>query len=198
MNSKAIEALVQLGADAHLNLYDVFIRFPWADGAQTMARASGFQVAKANNAGYDIQYHGNKIHLPNTEVDFNRTFNITFRSDAAYTLYSLFITWQSAVVDPVNGGVANYASALGDITVRALGGNYTASEEAKTLVDSDGSIKEGEQNPEWHFYQVWVSDVGQPNYQTDGSGQFSFDVTFYFADTNYPVYNGAKLQGTKS
>ena len=197
MNSYAIGALVGLGADAHLNLYDVFIRFPWENAGKTMARASGFQVPVAQNSGYDISYHGNKIHLPNTEVGFERTFSIAFRSDAAYSLYSLFITWQSAVVDPVNGGVANYASALGDITVRALGGNYTAAEEAKTLVETDGSIKAGDQNPEWNFNQVWVSQVGQPQYTTEGSSQFTFDVTFYFADTNYPIYNGAALQGTK-
>lgn len=196
MNSKAIQALVSLGADAHTNLYDVFIKFPWEDNAWTMARANGFNVPKANNSGYDITYHGNKIKLPNTDVGFDRTFTITFRSDAAYSLYGLFVTWQSAVVDPVNGGVANYASLLGEVKVRALGGRYSAAEEAKTLVDNDGSIKAAEQNPEWSFYQVWVSDVAQPNYSTESSSQFSFEVTFYFADTNYPFYNGGSLQGT--
>lgn len=196
MNSKAIQALVSLGADAHLNLYDVFIKFPWEDNAWTMARASGFEVPKAANGGYDITYHGNKIKLPNTDVNFDRSFSITFRSDAAYSLYGLFVTWQSAVVDPVNGGVANYASLLGEVKVRALGGRYSAAEEAKTLVDNDGSIKAAEQNPEWSFYQVWVSDVAQPSYTTESSSQFSFTVQFHFADTNYPFYNGGSLQGT--
>lgn len=196
MNSKAIQALVSLGADAHTNLYDVFIKFPWEDGAQTMARANGFNPPKAANPGYDITYHGNKIKLPQTEVNFERSFSIQFRSDSAYSLYSLFIMWQSAVVDPVNGGVANYAASLGEVTVRGLGGLYTAAEEAKTLVDDDGSIKAGSQNPEWNFKQVWVSDVGQPQYSTETAGQFSFEVQFHFADTNYPIYNAGSLQGT--
>lgn len=196
MNSKAIQALVSLGADAHTNLYDVFIKFPWEDSAWTMARANGFNVNKAANPGYDITYHGNKIKLPQTEVNFDRTFTITFRSDAAYSLYGLFITWQSAVVDPVNGGVANYAALLGEVTVRGLGGLYTAAEEAKTLVDDDGSIKASSQNPEWQFKQVWVADVGQPQYSTESAGQFSFEVQFHFADTNYPFYNGAPITGT--
>lgn len=196
MNSKAIQALVSLGADAHTNLYDVFIKFPWEDSAWTMARAKGFQVAQASNAGYDIKYHGNAIKLPTTEVGFQREFTIDFRSDAAYSLYGLFITWQSAVVDPVNGGVANYAASLGEVTVRGLGGLYTAAEEAKTLVDDDGSIKAGSQNPEWQFKQVWVGDVGQPNYSVDNAGTFDFQVKFYYADTNYPFYNGAPITGT--
>ena len=196
MNDKAIQALIGTGADAATNLFDVFITFPWDDAETVMVRADGFAVPNASNGGYDIKYHGNTLKRPITEVTFNRTFELNFRSDAAYALHASFIKWQQAVVDPVNGGIGNYPAALGKVKVRALAGNYTAAEEGKTLVDDAGAIKSSETNPVWTFDQVWVADVKQPSFSSESASQFKFGVTFYFGDTDYPFYNGAGISGT--
>ena len=48
-NAKAIQALVNRGADAMDNMYDVKIQFPWADsGSIVTTRIDGFNVPEAH------------------------------------------------------------------------------------------------------------------------------------------------------
>lgn len=196
MNARAIQALVGCGADAYLNMFDVFIKFPWADAEEVMVRAQGFEPPEAEIEKGDRHYHGVGMSTPKPNQTYTRDCSITFRSDAAYGLYASFIQWNQAVIDPVNGGVSNWQSALGTIKVRALTGNYTAAEEAKTLVGTGGEILASTTNAVWTFAQCWVRKVGQPKYSQDSANEFTFTVDFSFADTDYPFFNGAGSVGT--
>lgn len=196
MANKAINALVSSGADAFANTFDVKLKFPWSDSYTTMVRAKGFEVKDATTTSYKIDYHGNSLDRPGTKMEFDRGFSLTFRMDAAYSLYGAMIEWHQAVTDPVNGGVSNYPSALGAVKVVALAGVFTAAEMADTLVETSGEIKDGTTNPIFEYTDVWVTHVSQPSYDhSSGDSAMEFTVDFKFADTSMPFYNGKGIGG---
>ena len=74
-NAKAIQALVNRGADAANNMYDVSIQFPWAEGGSIVTtRVEGFTIPEASNDGYDISYHGVTMKRPKSAQSFTREF----------------------------------------------------------------------------------------------------------------------------
>ena len=199
MANRAINALVSSGADAFANTFDVKIKFPWSDSFTTMVRAQGFEVKDATTASYKIDYHGNSLDRPGTKMEFDRGFSLTFRMDAAYSLYGAMVEWHEAVTDPVNGGVSNYPSALGEVKVVALSGVFTAAEMATTLVNEGGDIKESSTSPIFSYSNVWVTHVSQPSYDhSSGDSAMTFTVDFKFADTSMPFYNGQGITGGKA
>ena len=195
-NATAIQALVNRGADAMNNMYDISIQFPWAEaGSAVTTRVEGFQIPDAGNEGYDISYHGVTMKRPHSKQTFNREFELTFTLDAAYALYGEFVNWAMMVADPVNGGVANWAAALGTVKVTALSGAYNGTSTKDIYNAENGSIT-GDANPSWTFYDVWVSKVAQPNFQTAGGEAIQYAVSFKFGDCDYPFYNGTGITGT--
>ena len=195
-NAKAVQALVNRGADAMDNMFDVSIQFPWAEaGSVVTTRIDGFNIPDAGNDGYDISYHGVTMKRPSSKQTFNREFELTFVLDAAYALYGEFVNWSMMVADPVNGGVANWAAALGTVKVTALSGAYNGTSTGDIYNAEDGSIT-GDANPTWTFYDVWVSKVGQPQFKTAGGDALTYAVSFKFGDCDYPFYNATGITGT--
>jgi hypothetical protein len=195
-NAKAVQALVNRGADAMDNMFDVSIQFPWAEaGSVVTTRIDGFNIPDAGNDGYDISYHGVTMKRPSSKQAFNREFELTFVLDAAYALYGEFVNWSMMVADPVNGGVANWAAALGTVKVTALSGAYNGTSTGDIYNAEDGSII-GDANPTWTFYDVWVSKVGQPQFKTAGGDALTYAVSFKFGDCDYPFYNATGITGT--
>jgi hypothetical protein len=195
-NAKAVQALVNRGADAMDNMFDVSIQFPWAEaGSVVTTRIDGFNIPDAGNDGYDISYHGVTMKRPSSKHAFNREFELTFVLDAAYALYGEFVNWSMMVADPVNGGVANWAAALGTVKVTALSGAYNGTSTGDIYNAEDGSIT-GDANPTWTFYDVWVSKVGQPQFKTAGGDALTYAVSFKFGDCDYPFYNATGITGT--
>lgn len=199
----AVKSLLGDAADAMSNMYEVYIKFPGAEAGQVMTvRADGFEIPEAEVGTYEISYHGHKISKPKTELTFDRKFSLTFRLDAGYNWHQTFLNWQSMVGNPVTGGVANVAAALGEVTVVALKDAYIAMEGVdgsffnKIELDDpkrEGAIVEKEDNPEgtqkWEFKQVWVKKVGQPKFKTDSADKMSFQVDFCFGQCTMPGYN---------
>lgn len=201
----AVQSLLGDAADAMSNMYEVYIKFPGQDSGQVMTvRAEGFDIPEAEVGTYEISYHGHKISKPKTELTFDRKFSLTFRMDAGYNWHQTFLNWQSMVGNPVTGGVANVAAALGEVTVVALKDAYIAmegvdnsffnhiqTEESSGGGDlSQGTIKEGDdKNQKWVFKQVWVKKVGQPKFKTEGADKMTFAVDFCFGQCEMPGYN---------
>ena len=101
------------------------------------------------------------------------------------------------VADPVNGGVANWAAALGTVKVTGLSGAYNGTSTNDIYSAENGSIT-GDANPTWTFYDVWVSKVGQPQFTTEGGDALKYSVAFKFGDCDYPFYNATGITGTGS
>lgn len=198
-NNKAVKALVDMGADAQKNMYDVWIQFPWMNGEDTLVstRATGFTIPQAVVGSEERAYHGSKITTPTSEVTIDRKFDMTFRLDASYALYQQFITWHQTVADPVSGGVANWATATGIVKCKALSGTYAATGIGE-YTDAEGAIVESDDNAQWTFYDVWVGEVAQPAFANDGGGHIEYKVQFYCGDIDYPFYNSAGIKGTGS
>lgn len=198
-NNRYIQALFDSGADAFDNMYDVYISPPGNtdEGFKLMTvRAEGFTVPPASTKTYDKAYHGNKINAPAPEQTFERKFTLTFRMDAAYQLHDFFLQWQSAVVNPNTGGVANIAPFLGKVEVRALNTGFIASGTTNSILQyttestegvNAGGIKDANTRI-WTFDNVWVSNVSQPGYKTNSSNALTFTVDFFFGHVHYPGY----------
>lgn len=191
--NRFIQALINSGADAFNNMYDVYITAPGAaEAAEPMTvRASQFQIPEAAPDEYDVSYHGNKVTKPKPNQVFDRKFSLEFRMDAAYGLHDFFLQWQSYVVNPSTGGTANVAPALGTVKVRALTTPFIASGSTQNSIlektsEEDGRITKEER--QWTFEDVWVAKVGQPTYSTEGSDVVKFTVEFRFGNCDYPGY----------
>ena len=197
-NNSAIQAMLASGADAQKNMFDVWVTFPWMpdDEVVLSTRAAEFAIKDAEVGEEERKYHGTSIKVPTTQITFDRSFELTFRLDASYSLYQNFVTWHQTVADPVNGGVANWATSTGKVRVQALTGTYAATS-VNTYVDTKTTyaIADSDDNAEWTFYDVWVKKVGQPQFGADG-GALTYAVSFIFGDCDYPFYNGGAINGT--
>jgi hypothetical protein len=120
-------------------MYDVTIIFPdqMTDTAQDSnsafnypitVRCDGFTIPEVAVGTYDIKYHGISVKRPNGALEGERSFELTFREDAAFMLRQRFSLWLMTVADPVTGGVSNAVNYFGTVSVRTIAGEYTATQ----------------------------------------------------------------------
>lgn len=194
MNSKAISAMIDTGADAMGNMYDVFIKFPGESAYAPMFRAKAFAVPTVGNDGYEVEYHGIAMKRPVSKQNMAREFSLSFRLDASYDLWSKFIKWERYATDGTDGSVANWIKPehMGEVKVRGLYGAY---EGVDDIYESDGTILENSDNPVWVFKNVWVSQVGQPSFDPTNAAPMEYEVQFKCGDVDYPIFSGAGLSG---
>lgn len=224
VHSPTMQGLVNSGADLLKQMYDVSILFPdqLANGAESdelfgypvTVRCQGFTVPDVSVGTYDINYHGMSVKRPNGKVEGERSFELTFREDAAFMLRQRFSLWLMAVCDPVTGGVSNGINYFGTVSVRTISGEYTSTQlveptgksydeggagKANQILKSTGQLptKGGqvgfkETNPiaEWNFYHVWVSKVGGVAFDSTASDANTFPVQFQYQDCDMPFFGG--------
>lgn len=200
MANNSLQALIEAGADAQTNMYDVQLEFAsW----NATVRAEGFNIPEVAVETYDVAYHGVKYKRVKPEQTFDRTFSMTFRMDARYGLYDAFTSLLSWHVNPNTGGVANAnIDKVGTVTVRAIDSAVVAASASdaaslngapgglETYSSSDsnslGQIKDTDMK--WVFKNCCVIKVGQPQYKTDGADNVTFEVGFIFGDVEYPGF----------
>lgn len=193
---KQIQALLGSGADSFKNMYDVSIKFPWdlnTDVPLTV-RAQGFNSPKPKVKTYPKKYHGTTIEAVAPEITFERKFDLEFRLDASFNLYGQFVTWFSTVADINSCGVANWAPALGEITVVALSGQYSAINEVGAS-DSNGVYQDENNNAKWVYKDVVVVGVDQPDFSTESADANKFKVSFIFGENVAPFFDGKNISG---
>lgn len=138
-HSPTLRGLVNSGADLLKQMYDVTIIFPdqMTNTAQDSnsafnypitVRCDGFTIPEVAVGTYDIKYHGISVKRPNGALEGERSFELTFREDAAFMLRQRFSLWLMAVADPVTGGVSNAVNYFGTVSVRTIAGEYTATQ----------------------------------------------------------------------
>jgi hypothetical protein len=208
MNNKNIQALINSGADATKNMYDVLHKWPWADtfDGGVSVRQKGVNIPEASTETYDVSYQGVTMKRAATKVNMERTFEITYRLDAAYEQYGKFIKWHSYTSNPVTGQVGNTPLAIGSVKVVAPKGQYNAYDlwngsttngasgraEKMRMVDEDTSTKDAAGHVLWEFDNVWVFKVTQPAFSPDGGDALEFTVGYAFGDVDYPEYGTNK------
>jgi|LSQA01.1.fsa_nt_gi hypothetical protein len=187
-----VNALINAGADAHDNMYDVLIQFPWdSDRVTLTVRASGCEPPTPSTEVYQNEYHGNHIDLPKSNQTYEKKFNLTFRMDASYNLWGQFKTWHASVLDAVTGGISNWPGVLGKIEVRGLTGAYIAT----GMPTKDGSIVSADRNILFSYQYCYVVKVENPKWKTKGGDAMEYGVDFVFLDNDFlPFSNGAGLQ----
>lgn len=217
VHSPTLNGLVKSGADLLKSMYDVRIYFPGTDGKPDTnpaftypitVRAQGFSVPEVSVGTYDIKYHGMTVKRPNGQLEGERSFEITFREDAAFQLRARFSAWMAAVGDPVTGGISNSTAFYGTVEVGTIGGEYFATSTVKPtgspsesgaddIFAEDGCLttRRASTNPLaiWRFYHVWVSKVGGVEFSTDAGEANTFPVTFQYMDCDFPMFGGNQL-----
>ncbi len=195
--NNALTALIEAGADAQSNMYDVELEF--ADWNATV-RADGFEIPTIEAPTYSNKYHGVSYDRVKTEQNFERKFSMTFRMDAKYGLYQSFTSLLAWHVDPNTGGVANAnIDKVGTVTVRTInsaivaagtseGSEYSASGVDTVTSSSSQGIKDGSGVLTWKFKGCFVTKVGMPSYKTDGADNITFAVDFHFGQVEYPGF----------
>lgn len=206
MANKAIQALMNSGADAFSNMYELYITPPGSSDESVMTvRASSFKIPEAAIETYDKKYHGNAIKAAKPSINFERKFTVQFRADAQYNLHDLFVKWHGMIANPVTGGVSNTTShAEGKVRVNTLASAYIAMKDQsysvygasndKNFGGDMGEIASSCSNDTdgirgWVFENVWPEKVGQFEYKTDSADALQFSVDFIFGETDYPAYN---------
>lgn len=215
-----LQGLVNSGADLLKQMFDVSITFPdqmdnskESDdlfGYPVTVRCSGFTVPDVSLATYDITYHGISVKRPGGKLEGERSFELTFREDAAFMLRQRFSLWMMAVADPVTGGVSNAVNYFGTVSVRTIAGEYTSTQLVEPTGKSTGgtdnqilsptgqvpmksqqnSFKDTNPVAEWNFYHVWVSKVGGVEFSTEAAEANTFAVTFQYQDCDLPFFGG--------
>ena len=195
--SPPIRGMLETGPDMMTNIYDVDIIFPGLLGYDTVTnRIVDFQIPNAGIETVTKKKGGDSLDLPVTNASFDRKFSMTFRSDSMWYIYRRFCNWMSIVADPNAGTASPYANQLGQVRVYCPIGPYYGTR--MFYNNEDQYIKElaeemGVANRkyiEWRFFDVWVSKVTSPSFNTETSGAVTFSVDFQFGDCKYPAYGG--------
>lgn len=208
MNNKNIQALINSGADATKNMYDVLHKWPWTDGYDggVSVRQKGVNIPESSTETYEVSYQGVTMKRAATKVNLERSFEITYRLDAAYEQYGKFVKWHSYTSNPVTGQVGNTPLAIGSVKIVAPKGQYNAydlwndkkvedRDSKMRMFDEDGTATDANGYVLWEFDNVWVFKVTQPAFSPDGGDALEFTVGYAFGDVDYPEYGENKTSG---
>lgn len=203
MENYGLQALIEAGADAQTNMYDITLEF--ADWNATV-RATGFEIPDVEAPTYDTQYHGVKYSRVKTEQNFERAFSLEFRMDAKYGLYQAFTSLLAWHVDPNTGGVANAnIDKVGTVTVRTVSSAIVAADSSaagslsgtplgiddytSTQNQTAGQIASSDNTIEWKFENCFVTKVTMPKFTTEGADNIKFTVDFKCGNVKFPGFS---------
>jgi hypothetical protein len=197
---------MDLGADAMDNMFDIEITLPnnvkgAGDGIKSLPlRATGFNPPVFKTKTYKNSYKAVSISRPAAKIEGERQFDIEFRLDALYFAYDVFKVWKGLVNNASTGYASNELNEddLGAVAVSALKkpitigtAGYTA---AETGVSSGKIGAEG--NHAYSYDGVWITEVGEPAYKTDGGDALFVKITFQFGQFADPLQGNALLAGS--
>jgi hypothetical protein len=172
-------------------------------------RADGFNPPKFNVKTYAVGYKGIEIERPATKLEGKRSFDISFRLDANYQGYRFLSAWKSLISqastgyitnalwgegadDPSQEGVGEINKLLGSVSVRALSKPIYMKDDDPYRAQGVTYDKIEEDNDDtisWHFFKVWIKDLDEPSYKTEGGDAIKIKATFNFADFKDPIAN---------
>lgn len=196
----SISTLMSSGIDAFTNLWDIGLRFPGEDieDFNYSARATDFNPPELSLSTTTVDYKAIQITKQVPKIEGDRRFNITFRMDASFDIYSKLLAWKHIWVNPSGesiiqaGGMSNAieeASKYGAIRVVAYNAaldssNYSdATNAAGTITEFDPTSAV---SAYWEFYDVICTKVGSPTFQRGNADFVTVQAEFIFGRYREP------------
>lgn len=205
-----VTELLKAGADAMSNMFDVQIIFPedlqsqlGPDISMLRIRAKGFEPPVFNVKTYEVKYKTISITRPATQLEGSRTFSLSFRVDAYYSIYKALKMWASRIGTGSTGYASN--ALWGDASESpngVLGTVRVAALSTPVIMDSGDpffaqgvntgyfSSQNSETSPHlvWEFYDVWLQKLEEPKYSMDDASALEVQATFFFGNYKDPFY----------
>lgn len=166
-----VATLLNLGADAMDNMFDVTIEPP--DGLTSFGetemdaftfgeprfkhditiRAEGFKPPEFNIKTYKVGYKTVEVDRPATKIEGERQFDMTFRLDANYMAYRFLGAWRAMLMNASTGYATN--ALFGSSGLSPINGD-------RDLISTAGNINSV-------FGVVKVAALGRPIHMVEGS-----------------------------
>lgn len=149
-----INTIFQAGDDAlGYEFQASFGPIPFLKGPSSLnVRITTVEIPPKTLGEYEYRYKSERMVKPNGQIETAKEFSIEFRMDKYYAIYKAFSLWQSSIVNPVSGGVAQDAGVNGESAIRIpitiTSGTY----------DIEGNFIPTTQV--WSFTGCWPKEVG--------------------------------------
>lgn len=162
--------LAASGPDAISSLFKVTITgggLTDNESQEATIRCSGFTQPSLTNGTYEVKYiAGATITRPNAKIVGQKTFALTFRVDAYYSIYKAFLRNQKK---------------FSNITKNAYNFDVNEASTYNIKVDALSEVNE-EPIHLFEFKKVWVDSITPVAYASESSGPAQVTVNFKFID----------------
>lgn len=100
-NTDYLSDLINLGADAQSNLYELTLTGGEFDGSTALTiRNAGIALQERKQGTHDVKYLTTSVTLPAASYEETKTATITFRLDQNYDVYKTLLKQQKKVYAP--------------------------------------------------------------------------------------------------
>lgn len=180
--SSHIATLIDAGADAMTNMFEVGFSFKNATTAQLdkmKIRVKGFTPPAPSQSTYDVHWKTVSIKKASTKIELDRTLEFEIRIDAYYQVYKELLKWHAQTMDATTGYAANDAKTGGIITVKAL---TSPIENVNSAGNAELTTGVAPAVMTWQFTDVWISSITSPTYGTDSAEPGMASVKFVYGN----------------
>lgn len=199
-----VNTLISAGADAMTNMFEVHFTLPSglftpvppqagiasqrvsgeSMATSLMVRTDGFTPPTPSQVTYTNHWKTVSVDRPATKINLDRTFSITFRVDAYYSVYKTLLRWQSKTMQVSDGFASNSLAStnLGTVEVKA----------AEGLVDSLSDVDDNtalSTETSWKFEDAWIESITPPTYGTSSADPAKVTAKFRFGKYTDPQHN---------
>lgn len=186
--NESLSQLVSAGSDAMTNLY--YTKFTGVVGdlkdvvTALTIRAGDFKAPAVTQGTHKVNFLTVDSDLPSAKIDYNTTFDLTFRVDQNYSLYK-YLKAAQANTSLASMGIAETEVpepgspyGLGFEVYAPLKGAHTFSD-----VGDDG-LPQG-WSMIYRFGHLWVKKISPLSFSYNNSGEVKVTVTFGFFEYDY-------------
>lgn len=123
-NESYLQDLINLGADAQANLYELkFYGGIFSSDTDITIRNAGISLPERKQGTHDINYLTTSVTLPKASYEDSKTLSITFRLDQNFDIYKKLLEQQKKVYGPSTSYAnASAKDATFNISVYAITG----------------------------------------------------------------------------
>jgi len=197
--SNNVLTLLNSSYDSFSNLYSIeLIKPPVGAGLDLSGligagdiRVMNFKVPSLNLGEYQTHYKTVSMPRFNAQITGDREFELRFRIDANWALYTSLKSWKDMFIrvasDEVNFGIH---TSLGTNPEKYAEVKVTALKSSTLGLSKDG-VKDA-QEISWTFKQVILYDLVEPVFSRESSVPIEVTAKFLFGEFTPPVYTSVQ------